>query len=324
MDKVCLVVIYNHNFEKNIPVIRRIYEGRFSNVYQVMPFYQGNDPDVIGVYEGSYQFNGYITQAAPKFVRDKYSHYVFVADDMVLNPELNEENIISQLKLGARNGLISSLGVLTDRLLFSWPQGRTGAMYLNGIGNACEWRRFMPSLLEARLKFEKAGLDWRKGASLKLLRLLGVGTRAMRLNPWQQALLPPLGLLKYFVGLFTRNRTSLDIASEVLAYPTAMGYSDFVVVPSCAMKNFCHYCGVFAAARQFVECAIPTALVLACDKVCTLSDIDWRYENGVDDYAVRKKLEQEAQYSYSELVKHYPNNYLFIHPVKLSKWKDLP
>jgi hypothetical protein len=31
-QSTCLVVVYNHNFEKNIPIIRKIYGKRFSQV----------------------------------------------------------------------------------------------------------------------------------------------------------------------------------------------------------------------------------------------------------------------------------------------------
>ena len=89
------------------------------------------------------------------------------------------------------------------------------------------------------------------------------------------------------------------------------------------MKDFCHYCGVFAAMRQFVEIAIPTSLILSCNSVKTLKDIGWKAENGVDDYRVRQRLEGENQFSFAGLVKNFPKDFLYIHPIKLSKWKDL-
>lgn len=322
--KVCLIVIYNHNFERNIPVIRKIYAGRFSKVVQVMPFYRGTDEDVVGVYEASYQFNGYLAQAHSRIRELDCTHYVVVADDMILNPRIDETNIIAELKLGLNDAFVSSLTVLTDAHLFSWPQGRTGMMYLEGRGNACEWRNFMPTPSEARRRFESHRLDWRNGVSIRLLRILGCGLRAMRLTPWQQRLLPPLPMLRYCLKKFTRNREHLPIETAEFAYPTAYGYSDFLVVPKTAWTDFCHYCGVFAAARQWVESAIPTALVLACSRVLTLKDVGWRAEDGVCDYGVRQKLEQDSNLSYKALLEKFPGDYLYIHPIKLSKWTDLP
>lgn len=197
-------------------------------------------------------------------------------------------------------------------------------MYLEGRGNACEWRNFMPTPTEARRRFESHNLDWRKGVSMRLLRLLGCGLRAMRLTPWQQQLLPPLRLVRFGLKRFSRNREELPIETDQLTYPTAYGYSDFLIIPRTTLADFCHYCGVFAAARQWVESAIPTALVLACSRIRTLKDIGWSAEDGVCDYKVRKKLEQDSNLSYKVLLEKYPKDYLYVHPIKLSKWKDLP
>lgn len=54
--KVALLVIYNHRYDKNIVRVKQIYAKRFSYIYHVMPFYDGNDLDVIPVFESSYCF----------------------------------------------------------------------------------------------------------------------------------------------------------------------------------------------------------------------------------------------------------------------------
>ena len=58
--KVALLVIYNHRYDKNIVRVKQIYAKRFSYIYHVMPFYDGNDHIVfqdiyrkhICIYEG--------------------------------------------------------------------------------------------------------------------------------------------------------------------------------------------------------------------------------------------------------------------------------
>lgn len=54
--KVALVVIYNHRYDKNIARVKSIYAKRFSYIYHVMPFYDGDKQDVIPVFESSYCF----------------------------------------------------------------------------------------------------------------------------------------------------------------------------------------------------------------------------------------------------------------------------
>lgn len=324
MSNVCLVVVYNHNFEKNIPVIKKIYDGRFSNVFQIMPFYRGDDPTVIGVYESSFQFNGYIAQAARRFVRAEFDHYVFVADDMVINPRINERNIVNELKLNNQTGLITRCKILEDCDYYKWPVGRVSTMHFNAGGTMCEWRRFMPDIVEARNRFAKVGLDWKRGVSRGLYSILRCGLRGMRQNPWQLAEMFPFKLARYLVPYFAKRREALPVDTDRLLYPTAWGYSDFFAVPKTFIADFCHYCGVLAATNSFVEVSIPTAMALSCARIATLADIGWNCETGVDDYSVRSRMENECGFSYKKLMERFPSEYLFIHPIKLSKWKDLP
>lgn len=61
MEKIALLIIYNHRYDKNIPILDKIYEGRFSYVYHVVPFYDGDRENVIAVYENSYVLFGHFT-----------------------------------------------------------------------------------------------------------------------------------------------------------------------------------------------------------------------------------------------------------------------
>lgn len=61
--KVALLVVYNHRYDKNIARMRELYAKRFSHIYHIMPFYDGQKQDVIPVYESSYCFSGYLSQA---------------------------------------------------------------------------------------------------------------------------------------------------------------------------------------------------------------------------------------------------------------------
>ena len=60
-QKVALIIIYNHQYNKNIDVLERIYKDRFHDIYHLVPFYRGDRKNVIPVYESSHYFQGYIS-----------------------------------------------------------------------------------------------------------------------------------------------------------------------------------------------------------------------------------------------------------------------
>ncbi|MBR2165594.1 MAG: hypothetical protein IJ915_03500 [Paludibacteraceae bacterium] len=93
MNKIALLIIYNHRYDKNIDRLENLYKGKFSHIYHIMPFYDGNIENVIPVYESSYRFQSYITQAFQHLKDKGFTHYFIVADDMLLNPQINETNL---------------------------------------------------------------------------------------------------------------------------------------------------------------------------------------------------------------------------------------
>jgi hypothetical protein len=102
-----------------------------------------------------------------------------------------------------------------------------------------------------------------------------------------------------------------------LPYPLAYGISDFFVVRKSAAEKFSTYCGALAALDVFVEAAVPTALVLACDKLGTGDDTSlkckWTWSgSGVS-------IGSQAAFDYSTICQEFDENLLFIHPVKFSQ-----
>ena len=103
-----------------------------------------------------------------------------------------------------------------------------------------------------------------------------------------------------------------------LSYPMVGSYSDIFVVSSDAIKQFCHYCGVFATTKLFVEVGLPTSLVLSAQEIVTEKDLKlqgkalWTKE----DYRILDKYKRKLE----KLLDDFPKNHLYIHPIKLSKW----
>jgi hypothetical protein len=310
MSKVCAIILFNHNYEKNLDVLDQIYKPRFSNLFYLMPLYKGNRADVLPIYEDSRYFQGFLQQATGRLPQGDFTHYVVLADDMILNPALNESNIISELGLEADTGFIKGFSALTD-IYYLWLH-RTNV--LNAITNCPpHLKEQLPPAEEARGKMEKHGVHFTNFGKKNLRDWAG------NFN-WKE-LYAERAMRRSILGLLRRERP--------LTYPMVMGYSDFVVIPAASWKNFTHLCGVFAMMRLFVEVALPTALCLTCDNIRTEANLakgpttprcGLEFWTPADVEAFEKKFSLSLQ----SLLRDFDNKDLYIHPVKLSRWsKDL-
>ena len=96
MPSICLSFVFNHQFEKNIPKLRKLYDDRFSTIRYLSPFSKSTESDIIPIFETSIHFQGYFSQALRHLPRN-CDYYVFCGDDLILNPNLNESNLIDCL-----------------------------------------------------------------------------------------------------------------------------------------------------------------------------------------------------------------------------------
>jgi hypothetical protein len=120
MTRICAVFLFNHRYEKNIPVLEKIYADRFSHRHYIMPFSRVSAPNVSTVFEAGRNFSGHLAQASRDFIRPEFTHYVVIADDLLLNPALNEGNLLDRLRLAEGQGYIKDL-TAADALRMTWP-----------------------------------------------------------------------------------------------------------------------------------------------------------------------------------------------------------
>ncbi len=90
---IALVIIHNHRYDANISRLDEIYKNRFSYIFHLVPFYNGDKNNVITVYENSHYFQGYVVQAYERLTTEgNFNHFIFIGDDLILNPQININN----------------------------------------------------------------------------------------------------------------------------------------------------------------------------------------------------------------------------------------
>lgn len=334
-----LIIIFNHRYDKNIDILEKIYRHRFRNIFFLVPFYDGSNPNVIPVYENSYYFQGYIAQGYRHYSNSEYSHYLFVADDLLLNPEINEDNYRDFFHLADDEGFLPevfSLHNLTNNatLLFDKSTSILQSLSATNHERLFWWRtvqaiQYSPAVSGAECVGQVPGYP----EALLLLQRHGYSVQPLDFRDVYGACPAPsdsIGIRKW-IGWLIRRCLNLIQGNKrfTLKYPLVGSYSDIVIVPQSSARQFAHYCGVFAANRLFVEFAIPTALLLTCQKVVCEPDINrrgaiyWLYtEQGRKEY-------NDAMASYNSSLEHlvdkFPSQTLYIHPIKLSQWNiNLP
>lgn len=290
MTKVALVIIYNHRFDRNIDKLEKIYRGKFSHIYHVIPFYDGSRPNIIAVYENSYFFSGYVAQAYTHLKGLGFSHFLFVADDMILNPIVTEATLWSVTGLSENECCLPANPKDLTRLQSPWHWFSYALTYTPRCSGV-EALGMLPSREDAIMRLNSHGFH----------------TPRLTMRCWLKQRL-------------NGDKCSKIPVRRTMIYPTVGCYSDIFLVTADVMPKFAQYCGIFAATRLFVELAIPTALYLAADRIRDNSTIKLHYGALWTDEE-KAKLLGFAKCDLNQLLLNFPSDLLFLHPVKLSQWQ---
>lgn len=297
MNKIALFILYNHHYTKNIDRTEELYKDKFSYIFHLIPFYNGDRENVITVYESSFQFQSYIAQAYQVVKNNDFTHYFVVADDMIINPQINELNLFEY------TGIQEDSSFITDFICHpNYPEVIPLCVNLKQRG--VEVFDILPQKEDAVGNLKQRGLNVMppKKYAFKLL-------------------LRAIAKLQY--GAFRNNLFYIKKRNLSSVYPVVWGYSDILLIPVQYMESFCRYCGAFAALNVFVEFAIPTALCLSSDRIMNGKDIKLKYITQLYTLGEKgmKEFEQRYLFSLQKLLDNYPNDMFFVHPIKLSKWK---
>ena len=307
--KVCLVVIFNHRFDNNLPLLRKIYGNRFSDIRFLMPFYDGSDDDVIPVYEASYSHQGYLIQAYEKLKDIPCTHYLFLADDAIIHPEFDEINFIARAKVYDKKFLCSYLNPLNNPNVFRWwwtPE--SSKPFYDYLIN---WKDSIYTYDDALAKFnEFFGFKYKEVYDEAFFGDPNKPGKT-RFDSWSDA----EGFEKVKNKFIVTNRNTLHIP-----YPMTFGPVDIFCIDKESLFEFSRLCGIFAAMNMFVEIAIPTAAVLTYKRkdVVFFQRESFRF---MWDGNERNLFADKYGRDFTRLYNEWDDKLFVVHPVKLSGWK---
>ena len=296
--KTGLVIIFNHRYEKNLSKLRRIYGSRFSEIRFLMPFYLGEEQDVIPVYDTSYYFQGFIAQAYARIMEMDAEYFLFIADDLIIHPDIDEWNAAQKLGLlNEKEVFYPWLSELNQRGRFEWAHTKWSSQPFTTRGMA--WRSELPPRDDAFALFKEfMGNEYPREYNDEFFQGCA--------SPEEEK------------ELFLKSNGG----TREVPYPMAKGYADIFAVKKTALGKVSHMFGVFAAMNMFVEIAVPTAIVLTVKK-CNISFAGC--SEFIDEMILweendKLKIESEYGNDINNLINRFPAECLCIHPVKLSRW----
>ena len=308
---ITLCVMFNHAYPQNIPLLRKLLRPRFSDVVFIQPVVRSQDPDVFTSYRGSYNFQGLISDNLDKLISRGSSHYIFVHDDVFVNPLLNEDNIVERLGVGTNGAFITGVGPMGGRI--NGPAYR-GWNWIVGV----LWKLAYPTNTISGSGVQSLSRDFADlaGQTQQIADRYGFEFPPFSYDPsspppftdpfGSQAMSDELvGVI--FRGLFGEG----DPPSLTPPIALCLGFSDFFVVDGAIMERVGHLFGVFAAANIFAEVAIPTALIHVADRLVQAHDV-----------GVRTNWSYEPSLSVETLIEEFRTGLLLAHPVKPSAEGD--
>jgi len=291
-----LSFVFNHQFEKNIPKLRELYDNRFSTIRYLSPFSKSNAPDIIPVSEKSIHFQGYFVQAYRHLPQD-FDYYVFCGDDLILNPSLNENNLINALNCND-SAYIKYLNPIWEHS-FAWHRFEE-CIYFTEKEYTLPYQKLIPTRNEILGLYKKNGLEYR---NLGFHNFTGIIEKEVTFKR-----------LKAGLSYFFRNGNK-----RFVNYPLVEGYSDLIVIPRNYLELFCHYCGIFAAMNLWVDAAVATALLLSGSEIRTEKDSNYSGTEYWNENEIIDRLKPTSN-KLDKIGEIFKEEELYIHPIKLSSY----
>lgn len=316
-----LVIIFNHRYEANIPILESLYANRFNKIWYLMPFYQGSNSQVIPVYGGSFTYQSFLAQAAKFLLRSHADRFLIIGDDLILHPRISQNSLLECFNIQPNDAFIPSI--------YDLSEGEFG----RGTIEARKARFNHPGMF-----LDKELPDYDEANQLISRHLIIKSGFLKHYVPLKPEFIKPITnnlycnwkLVKARIW-HRREQLKHWIFPKQMCFPFIGGFSDLLVLPKEGFHLFSHYCGVFSSAHVFVEIAIPTAMALCFDSIQTEASTsksgldvwfppDRGYSSMLERQSFIQRISNDADFCISRLFESWPNDLLYIHPIKLSKW----
>ncbi|QNE31974.1 hypothetical protein F1C10_08500 [Sphingomonas sp. NBWT7] len=324
--RICACVLMNHPYPGNLPLLRQVYAGRFSELLFLIPFERSDDPDVITTYRGSYVHAGYVTDALPRLRTIDCDYFLFVHDDVLLNPQFDESSFANLFPLGADDGFIP-FAERTPTKLGDWEWYYSflpkllypkSLMFGTGIepGNLL---RYLPSRDEIRAGFERSGAPFTERVEVDIrqaddptsragsaerkpsaVMLDGLAAQIDHSSPTQRTVTRAAGeALRSVTAMLAAANDRDNGGGDVIDLPIPLAVSGFFtdcfVLPRSKLEPFAHHMGFAGAAGLFVEIIVPVLLHALCERVHTAESLvlDFRgfqKRYPLNDFLDRRKM----------------------------------
>lgn len=310
MKNSCLIIVFNHRYDNNLNKLKKLYSNRFSDIFVLMPFYDSPHIDglhIIPVFCSSFCFNGHIAQAYQYIISynpEGYKYYCIIGDDLILNPNIREDNVDQFLGLGEESSYIKKLCKINT------SNGLGIKRLVHGVIEPfCKYNgtEFKKEILSKEDAFDICNSKY--GYSDTHFSLKWLCNQLLFNMPLKA--LPRIPIL--LNGLFTNKGLALP-------YPLYKIFSDFIVINGNDFQKVCHMFGVFSAMGLFVEVAIPTTMSVCCHDIVTESDNN---KHGIELWGAPKRdaFEREYDLKLEHLFDNWNAETIYYHPIKLSKWQ---
>lgn len=308
MKKICLLIVFNHKFDRNLPRLRELYGDRFPYIRFVVPCYNGEDADVIPYYSPSLCFQGSFPLAYGNLGKEGFTHYVIIGDDLILNQKVTHDNIHEQLNLE------DNCSFITDLMPISF-KGFQWSPFYNAV-RSFETPAILHTLYKSSVidELPDAGVAMERFG--KILKYEQPVFKNMRRHTSPGFI---RGLQHCLDWVVVRQvLRSMWTKAPLVSYPLLAAYSDMLIIPREIMGTFAHYCGLFAMKSLHAEIAIPTALALATDSITTVERTPYKRGDFWGEDVV--KVEEQCQCRIDRLFFVIGEDHLYAHPIKLTRW----
>ena len=263
---------------------------------------------MIPVYENGFYFQGHVAQGYNQYFAKKHRHYLFIMDDLMLNPMINEENYREYFGLDGDRAKSFLPECAPWHQTYFWYHAHSVFTWGDGL----KVEELLPTYDETLKRFENLGLT-----------IKPIPTQFLNL-PFRWRDITDIGrILHPLKARFRVTYFKLLNRTSVPRLPFMRGYADICVVSSKHIRQFAHYCGIFASGNLFAEIALPTALAMCAEpgEIVTQENISLQ---GKAMWGSKEQAWFAEQYGMrlGKLLTNWPEGVLYIHPVKLSQWSQ--